>query len=133
MMPLSPLAKSTVATAGAGLTALAGAIGGLSVEGFLALIVAANGIELGLIVHNTASVNKLSGRYDADHAPEPFEPQRLGTLDDSPDESCRNVLGDDIEDFEYCGNPDTHTVVMRDANGDLTEVPYCDECDPEAN
>lgn len=67
MMPVTALTKALITTGATGTAAVLALIAGLSVEGFLALIVAVNGIELGFIVHNTERISRLSGRYEAEH------------------------------------------------------------------
>lgn len=65
--PLSALTKAVITTGAMGTTAVLALVAGMSVEGFLALIVAVNGIELGFIVHNTERISRLRGAYDAEH------------------------------------------------------------------
>lgn len=66
-MLMTPLTKALLTVAGVSITGVLATVAGLSVEGFLGIIVALNGIELALIVANTARISNLSGRYDADH------------------------------------------------------------------
>jgi len=64
-MPLSTLLRAVTAVT-IGLAVATGSyVGGLSVEGFLTIIVAMNGIELGMIVYNTAGVSELKGVISA--------------------------------------------------------------------
>jgi len=47
-------------------------------------------------------------------------------------DKCAEYKGDYVEGLEKCGREATHTVVMRSPNGDLAEVPMCEECgEPE--
>ena len=56
------------------------------------------------------------------------EPEYVGAYAEPLREACAGVTGDYVEDIEFCDADATHTVVMRDPNGELHEIAMCDAC-----
>lgn len=98
---------------------------------FIAATIAMVGEVKEVEIANVVTLDFRPRQRRADPAPALQTPERVGTLSEPIGPDCRNLLGETIEELERCGNDATHTVVMRDETGDLTEVPMCTDCDPE--
>lgn len=64
---LSPIIKGLTVGLSVLVVSLMALVSGVSIEGFLALIAALNAFEMAVMVDNTASINRLKGRYDSEH------------------------------------------------------------------
>lgn len=56
------------------------------------------------------------------------EPEYVGAYSEPCDDQCADMNGNFVEDLIRCANDATHTVVMKEPNGGLAEIPMCEDC-----
>lgn len=64
---LSSVTKGLITTGVTAMVAVLALAANVSTEGWLALLLTWNGLELGFILRNTADISELTGRVEAEH------------------------------------------------------------------